>query len=132
MQLYVPFVAAIAGLTGTEFAQPAAVPAPSQETPTAWVADPKTGCKIWDATPDPAERITWSGGCQAGMAEGEGVLQFYIGDKPAARYEGEMHNGRADGHGVNVDPDGTRYEGGWRNNAANGPGVYTKAGVRYE
>jgi hypothetical protein len=43
-----------------------------------------------------------------------------------------MRNGRADGHGVNVEPDGTRYEGGWRNNAASGSGIYTKAGVRYE
>jgi hypothetical protein len=137
MQLYVPIVAAAALLVGplmmgTAFAQPAATAPPSLEAPTGFVADPKTGCKIWDAAPDPAEKITWSGKCEAGMAEGEGTLQFYIGDKPAARYEGEMRNGRADGHGVHVGPDGTRYDGGWRNNAANGQGVYTKAGVRYE
>lgn len=132
MQLYVPFVAVVAVLAGSAFAQPAATPPPSLEAPTGWVADAKTGCKIWDSAPDPAEKITWSGKCETGMADGAGTLQFYIGDKPAARYEGEMRNGRADGQGVNVEPDGTRYEGGWRNNAANGHGIYTKAGVRYE
>ena len=136
MQLYVPFVAAMVAmagpLTGTAFAQPAATQPPSLDALTGWVADDKTGCKIWDAAPDPAEKITWSGKCEAGMADGQGILQFYIGGKPGARYEGEMRNGRADGHGVNVQPDGTRYEGGWRNNAASGQGVYTKAGVRYE
>ena len=136
MQLYVPFVAAIAALAGivlagTAFAQPAATPPPAMDALIGWLAGP-SGCKIWDAAPDPAEKITWSGKCQAGMAEGEGTLQFYIGDEPAVRYEGEMRNGRSDGHGVNVEPDGTRYEGGWRNNAASGQGVYTKAGVRYE
>ena len=137
MQLYVPFVAAVAvlvrlAMAGTAFAQAAATPAPALDALTGWVADPKTGCKIWDAAPDPAEKITWSGKCEDGMADGDGTLQFYIGNDPAARYEGEMRNGRSDGHGVNVEPDGTRYEGGWRNNAANGQGVYTKAGVRYE
>ena len=132
MQLYVPFVAAIALLAGSAFAQPAATPPPDLDAPSGWVADPKTGCKIWDAAPDPAEKITWSGKCEDGMADGEGTLQFYIGDTPVTRYEGEMRNGRSDGHGVNIEPDGTRYEGSWRNNAANGQGVYTKAGVRYE
>ena len=137
MQLYVPFVAAIAVLagalmTGAAFAQPAATPPPMVDAPNGFVADPKTGCKVWDAAPDPAEKATWSGKCEAGMADGAGILQFYIGETPAARYEGEMRNGRADGHGVNVEPDGTRYEGSWRNNAASGPGIYTKAGVRYE
>src|SRR5471032_781919 len=137
MQLYVPIVAAMFALagppmTGSSFAQPAATPPPSLDAPSGWVADPKTGCKIWDAAPDPAEKITWSGKCEDGMADGEGTLQFYIGGEPVVRYEGEMRNGRSDGHGVNVEPDGTRYEGGWRNNAASGQGVYTKAGVRYE
>ena len=141
MQLYVPFVAVLAAvamtMVGTALAQTAA-PVPAHplakpaDKPTGWVADAKTGCKIWDSAPDPAETITWSGKCEDGMADGAGTLQFYIGEEAAARYVGDMRNGRADGQGVNLEPDGTRYEGNWRNNAANGPGVYTKAGVRYE
>jgi hypothetical protein len=135
MQLCVPFVAAMVAamvtVAGAAFAQPASDALPADGT-TGWVADAKTGCKIWDAAPDPAEKITWTGKCEAGMAEGSGTLQFFIGDKPAARYEGELRNGRADGQGISLEPDGTRYEGNWRNNAANGFGVYTKAGARYE
>ena len=111
MQLYVPIVAAMFALAGTAFAQPAATPPPALDALTGWVADPKTGCKIWDAAPDPAEKITWTGKCEAGMAEGSGTLQFFIGEKPAARYEGELRNGRADGQGISLEPDGTRYEG---------------------
>ena len=129
MRFYVPFVATIATVAGAAFAQTAA---PPSDAPTGWVVDGKTGCKVRDDAPDPAEKITWSGKCEDGMAEGSGTLQFYIGDKPAARYEGEMRNGRADGQGVNLEPGGGRYEGQWRNNAANGPGVYTRGGARYE
>lgn len=121
MRLWVPVVAALA-----------AIPAFAQNPPTGWVADPKTGCKILDAAPDPDEKITWSGDCVGGMAEGNGTLQFFIGDMPAVRYEGDMRNGRADGHGINVEPDGARYEGQWRNNAADGFGVYVRDGKRYE
>jgi MORN repeat len=137
MQFHVPFVAGMtcAVIVGTSVAMIGAAFAqtiPPSDRPTGWIADRKTGCKIWDAAPDPEEKITWSGKCEAGMAEGEGTLQFYVGDKPSVRYEGEMRNGRADGHGVNLEPDGARYEGEWRNNAADGHGVYTKDGARYE
>ncbi len=140
MRFYVPFVAAAlaAALASQALAQsskqsPTAPPAArTTGTPTGWVADLKTGCKIWDDAPDPEERMTWSGECVDGMAEGNGILQFFIGDKPAARYEGDMRNGRADGHGINVEPDGGRYEGQWRNNAADGFGTYTRDGKRYE
>jgi len=145
MRFYVPFVVA-AALVPPAFAQssgqntgqntgqtPNAPPAArTTGAPTGWVADIKTGCKIWDPTPDPDETMTWSGECADGMAEGNGILQFFIGDKPAARYEGDMRNGRADGHGINVEPDGGRYEGQWRNNAADGFGTYTRDGKRYE
>jgi hypothetical protein len=99
---------------------------------TGWVVDGKTGCKSWDPGADPDEHMTWSGDCTEGMAEGKGVLQFYIGATAGTRYEGEMRNGRADGRGVNLQPDGARYEGEWRNNAANGPGIYTKGSERFE
>jgi hypothetical protein len=132
MRFYVPFVAAMLAMPA--FAQTSAMPDAGRPSgpPTGWVADGKTGCKIWDAVPDPEEKISWSGECVDGMAEGKGTLQFFIGSTPAARYEGDMRNGRADGHGTHVDPDGARYEGQWRNNAADGFGVYTRDGKRHE
>jgi hypothetical protein len=140
MRFYVPFVAAtvtlamVAAIAGPAVAQtaPPAAGGLSSDTPTGWVVDGTTGCKVWDDVPAPDETISWSGGCVDGMADGSGTLQYFVGGKPGTRYEGELHGGRADGHGINLDPDGTRYEGGWRNNAAQGPGVYTKAGQRYE
>jgi hypothetical protein len=148
MRFYVPFVAAAlaTALASPAFAQSSdqgagrsgnrssnAPPAATTTgTPTGWVADLKTGCKIWDDAPDPEESMTWSGECADGMAEGKGTLQFFIGDKPAASYEGDMRGGRADGHGINIEPDGARYEGQWRNNAADGFGTYTRDGKRFE
>jgi len=105
----------------------------AENPPTGWIPDPRTGCKIWDAAPDPEERITWSGPCTGGMAEGNGTLQLFVGDEPGARYEGDMRAGRADGQGINTLPDGTRYEGAWRNNAAHGLGTLTRpGGERFE
>ena len=132
MRFYVPFVAAM--LAAPAFGQTSAMPDAERPTgpPTGWIADAKTGCKIWDSAADPEERITWSGECANGMAEGKGTLQFFIGDNPAVRYEGDMRGGRADGHGINIEPDGSRYEGQWRNNVAEGFGVYTRDGKRYE
>lgn len=105
-----------------------AVPARGENPPTGWVADARTGCKIRDAVPDPDETATWSGACAGGMAEGRGTLQFFVGGTAAARYEGDMRAGRADGQGLHVLPDGTRYEGGWRGGVADGFGVLTTAG----
>jgi hypothetical protein len=132
MRFCVPFVAALIAVPAC--AQTSAMPDPGRPStpPTGWIADAKTGCKIWDGAPDPEEKITWSGQCANGMAEGKGILQFFIGGNPAARYEGDMREGRADGHGINIEPDGGRYEGQWRNNAAEGFGVYTRDGKRYE
>lgn len=128
MQLYVPFVVAAVVMAGQAFAQPAK----PVDAPTGWIVDARTGCKVWDSAPDPDEKIAWSGRCENGMAEGPGTLQFFVGGEPAARYEGELRNGRADGHGVSLEPDGTRYEGNWRDNAASGFGVYTKGSTRVE
>ncbi len=128
MRFCVPFVVLTAVLTAV-----LAGAACAENSPTGWIPDAKTGCKIWDAAPDPDEKITWSGACASGMAEGTGTLQLYVGDTPGARYEGDMRNGRADGQGINTLPDGTRYEGAWRNNAAHGLGVLTKpGGQRFE
>src|SRR5665213_2250586 len=122
MRFCVPFVV-LGPVMAAVLAPVLAATAHAENSPTGWIADAKTGCKIWDAAPDPDEKITWSGACAAGMAEGTGTLQLYVGDAPGARYEGDMRNGRADGHGINTLPDGTRYEGAWRNNAAHGLGA---------
>lgn len=121
-----------------------------------WIADPKTGCRIWNSIPEPNESISWSGSCQNQIAQGRGVLQWFKDGHANGRYEGEFRDGKENGRGVftaaNDDrydgewregkqkgrgvwmgADGDRYDGEWRDGRKNGRGVYTKAnGNRYE
>jgi hypothetical protein len=83
--------------------------------PPGWIADSKTGCKVWNPSPQAHETIRWSGGCEGGYAQGKGTLQFFENGRPADRYEGEYQAGKRNGHGVVVMGNGTRIEGDWRN-----------------
>jgi hypothetical protein len=98
-----------------------------------WIADPKSGCKVWEVNPVPNAAISWSGGCTNGFAQGRGALQWFENGKPSDRYEGGMASGKINGRGVFTGADGDRYEGEWRDHKANGRGVYTWGnGERYE
>jgi hypothetical protein len=83
--------------------------------PPAWIADSKTGCKVWNPAPQARETIRWSGSCNSGYAQGKGTLQWYENGKPGDRYEGEYQGGKRNGHGVVTMSNGTRIEGDWRN-----------------
>src|ERR1017187_9422766 len=48
----------------------------------AWIAD-KSGCKVANPFPQPGESITWSGQCKNGVADGEGLLEWYINGNAA-------------------------------------------------
>ena len=98
----------------------------------AWLAD-KNGCRVWDLSPSPGESISWSGACESGLANGKGVLQWFVGGKPGDRFEGEYKAGHMSGHGVLVAANGDRYDGEWSNDVPSGPGVFVfAAGGRYE
>ena len=97
----------------------AAAAAPDDEVQ--WIADDK-GCKVANPMPQPNETITWTGACQDGYAEGEGVLTFLLEGTPNSRYEGTLRRGLAEGRGKLELPDGSRYEGEWRDSAENGMG----------
>ena len=83
--------------------------------PPAWIADSKTGCKVWNPSPQAHETIRWSGGCQNGYAQGKGTLEWFENGKPGDRYVGEYQEGKRNGHGVVTMSNGTRIEGDWRN-----------------
>jgi len=98
-----------------------------------WFVDAKSGCKVWSGTPAPGDTISWRGRCTKGLADGGGMLQWFLQGKPSGRYEGEMLNGKASGRGSAVWPTGERYDGQWRDGMPNGRGVYVFAdGDRYE
>ena len=75
-----------------------------------WLRDVDESCAIWNAEPQPKESFSWSGNCEAGLANGEGVLQWYQDGKPSERYEGLMSSGKPQGAGVVTVPTGERYE----------------------
>jgi hypothetical protein len=89
-----------------------------------WIVDAK-GCKIANPNPKPNETVKWSGACKDGFAEGKGVLEYAIGGKPGARYEGQLKRGRFDGRGVLRTTDGAVYDGDWVDGAQDGYGEYT-------
>ncbi len=96
-----------------------------------WIADPKSGCKVWDANPVPNAAISWSGGCANGFAQGRGALQYFENGKPSDRYEGGMANGKNNGRGVFTGVDGDRYEGEWRDHLPNGYGTAIVGGQTF-
>jgi hypothetical protein len=119
----VTIVAAFLVLAGSAMAQPAA----------GWIADPRTGCQVWNDSPVPSESITWSGGCNNRLAQGAGVLQWFENGKPASRYEGEFREGKLNGRGTYVYADGARYEGSFQDDRRSGQGMFRYAdGFRYE
>jgi hypothetical protein len=91
--------------------------------PPNWIADSKTGCKVWNPAPQARETIHWSGGCDAGLAQGKGTVQWFENGKPGDRYEGEYQAGKRNGHGIVTMSNGTRIEGDWRNDELLQPGV---------
>jgi hypothetical protein len=89
-------------------AAPAADPAPP-----GWITAKNRACKIWNPEPQPNESVTWSGGCKNGFASGKGILKWTENGKPDAEFEGVYANGKRNGPGVLITPDGKRIDGTW-------------------
>lgn len=103
-------------------------------SPESWIDDSRTGCKVRNPAPQPRESITWSGACPNGVAEGNGVLQWFDDGRPTDRYEGDLKDGWENGRGIATSTLMTdRYEGDWRDGWRHGQGVYAFAnGDRYD
>jgi hypothetical protein len=98
-----------------------------------WIVDAATGCRMWNVFPVPGVTVSWSGACQNGVAQGQGVAQWFREGKPNSRYEGEYRDGKASGRGVLTAMSGNRYEGDFRNDHPNGRGLFIyESGNRYE
>lgn len=111
-----------------------------------FVADMRSGCKVWNPHPQQGETAEWSGACVNGLAQGKGILQWLSHNKPSEKDEGEWIEGRQSGRGsqdwnsgrydgdlVNGEPEGrgvlalriAQYAGEFRNGKANGAGTVT-------
>lgn len=99
------------------------IPALAADDDTNWIAD-KRGCKVANPFPREGETITWSGECKDGLANGQGVLQWFFNGKPDDRYEGNLELGWAEGRGVLNKGDGGKYDGEWKHSMQEGTGRY--------
>ena len=71
-------------------------PCLGEEAPIAFIAD-RNGCKTPNPNPVPNERIVWSGGCKDGWLDGQGTLEWYVGDELESTCQTTMLRGRATG-----------------------------------
>jgi hypothetical protein len=97
----------------------------------AFVADIKSGCKVWNPHPQPNETVTWSGNCVNGLAQGPGNLQWLNNSRPYETDQGEWNEGRQSGRGTQ-DWGSGRYDGELVNGEPQGRGVLTLRSARYE
>jgi hypothetical protein len=114
--------------TGQALAQSAAAgAAPLAST---WLADARTGCKVWDPQPEPEESVRWSGACKGGFASGPGVTEWVEHGLVTERTEGERTGGHLQGRGVQTLANGDRFEGSWKDDRREGEGAYVAADGR--
>src|SRR5262249_12798931 len=102
-------VAACAAMASATLAQTNAPPHAD------WITATNQPCKIWNPMPQPNESVTWSGECKDGYASGEGVLSWTENGKPDVVFRARYANGKRNGPGVIIDPDGKRFAGNWLN-----------------
>ena len=96
-----------------------------------FVADPNSGCKVWDPHPVADESVSWSGDCANGLAQGPGSLQWLRGGKAFEKDDGEWNMGRQSGRGTQ-DWNSGRYQGELLNGEPHGQGTMTLQSARYE
>ena len=98
-----------------------------------WIAT-KSGCKLWNPSPQPNETVEWSGDCKGGYTSGRGVVTWYQNSKRGNIIECVEQNGRCIGNTKVTYPDGSTYFGTLSNQDGlpEGQGTYTFAnGGRY-
>src|SRR5689334_2869249 len=62
-----------------------------------WSVDERTGCWIWNQSPQPGETVTWSGACSGdGRGLGPGIVEWNV-DGKVSRYEGDYLDGKEHG-----------------------------------
>lgn len=84
-----------------------------KSTASNWITATNQPCKIWNPEPQSNESVTWSGSCKDGFASGKGILHWTEDGNPDVEFDGEYANGKRNGFGVLITPDGQRFEGEW-------------------
>ncbi len=97
-----------------------------------WIADAKTGCKVWNPAPAQDESIKWSGNCKDGKADGKGSLEWYKNIDLQTTITGTMKDGQCAQDCSAKTKDGDSYVGEMKDNLPHGKGVLIRADGKYE
>ena len=115
-----------------------ATPAPSKAedakpAKAGWLADPITGCRLWDEAPKAGRAVHWSGECKDGLATENGTADWSLDGEPTEKDVVTYAGGRRTGKGATIYPSGNRYEGEFLNDKRIGHGSFTWSdGTHYE
>ena len=90
-----------------------------------WITDSR-GCKVADLAPQDSESISWTGECERGLANGEGILTWFMNGVRTEIYEGMMVDGYAEGMG-RLRRAGGMYFGEWKRSMQHGRGRFDDA-----
>lgn len=88
-----------------------------------------TGCQVYRPPLSYGNRVTWSGDCQSGYAQGEGVAKWYNGKQYTSRYQGNFIAGKLQGKGridweIITNCDFDYYEGELKDSDVMGRGIF--------
>jgi hypothetical protein len=86
---------------------------PSPQMPPDWITASNKPCKLWNPEPQAKETVTWSGECKDGFITGRGVLEWFEDGKSDIKFDGVYLNGKRNGPGVIILPNGQREQGLW-------------------
>lgn len=112
-----------------------------------FLADVRTGCKIWYPKQESRLIVSWNGACENGLAYGPGLAMVLRSGEPFSTLKGTFREGKLNGRG-SMDAytgdwrDGLRegrgtqnwctfkgcrkYVGAWKDDRPNGEGTYTE------
>ena len=82
-----------------------------QEPQGNYLADKRTGCKVWNLYYSAEDSIIWIGNCKNKFAEGFGTYTWFVEGKQEAQYIGMMQKGVPNGKGKYSYADGFIQEG---------------------
>jgi hypothetical protein len=88
-------------------------------------------CFVWNQNPNAGETANWSGPCENRRASGKGTLIWKHGSREQ-RYDGEMRDGKLNGHGIYSFSTAERYEGDFKDDQYDGTGTLLAGGDRYD
>ena len=93
----------------------------------------KPDCKVINPSPERNEKISWSGACKDGYADGVVTLEWFIDGQVTSHFEGHLQRGRKHGDGYNRNSSMTQYEGNFKDGLRDGYGIEQSAiKTRYE